>query len=446
MSDLLTPHDGPALRAALQRLQARHPIKVDLGLERIDRVCAALGRPERRLPPVIHVAGTNGKGSTCAFVRAMAEAARLRVHALTSPHLVRFVERLRLADALAQEDAVVEALLRVEAAAGDAPLSFFEAVTAAQFLLMAETPADLAVVEVGLGGRFDATNLVAPAVSVIAPVDMDHREFLGSTLAAIAGEKAGIVKPGAPAVVARQAPEAMAVIAAEAERVGAPLLAAGRAWDVLDLSGDGDGLTLRWGERRFDLSAPALPGAHQRQNAALAAAALLAWGDARIDAGALARGVTEARWPARLQRLEAGPLGAQAAARGADLWLDGAHNPHAALAVADFARALHARDGRPVTLIVGLLATKDAAGVFAALHGAANAVIVTGFASDKAAAPEALARAATGAGVPAAAAPDVTAALAQALDAPGAPPHVVIAGSLYLAGEVLGLSRDTWPE
>ncbi|MBE7220554.1 MAG: bifunctional folylpolyglutamate synthase/dihydrofolate synthase, partial [Caulobacteraceae bacterium] len=231
MADLLTPHDGAELREALARLQARHPLKVDLGLDRIDAVCAALGRPELRLPPVIHVAGTNGKGSTTAFVRAMAEAAGLAAHVLTSPHLVRFVERLRLGGTLVEEAAVVDALARVEAAAGEAPLSFFEAVTAAQFLLMAEAPADLAVVEVGLGGRFDATNLVRPAVSVIAPVDMDHREFLGDTLRAIAGEKAGIAKPGAPLVVARQKPEAMEVIAAEASRVGARLLARGDAWD-----------------------------------------------------------------------------------------------------------------------------------------------------------------------------------------------------------------------
>ena len=442
MSDLLTPHDGPELRAALTRLQARHPIKVDLGLERIDRVCAALGRPERRLPPVVHVAGTNGKGSTTAFVRAIAEAAGLRVHALTSPHLVRFVERLRLAGTLVEEAAMVDALARVEAAAGEAPLSFFEAVTAAQFLLMAEAPTDLAVVEVGLGGRYDATNLVAPAVSVIAPVDMDHREFLGDTLAQIAGEKAGIAKPGAPLVVARQAPEADAVIAAEAQRVGAPRLAAGRDWEA---ESDHGRLRLTWRGRVVDLPAPALPGAHQVANAGLACAAALALGDARITDAALAEGVAGACWPARMQLLEAGPLAAMAAARDADLWLDGGHNPHAAAAVADFARSLQARDGRPVTLIVGLLATKDARGVFAAVRGAANTVIATGFASDKAAEPPVLVAAAAQAGVEAVGSGTVEAALSAALAAPGAPPHVIIAGSLYMAGEVLGLSRETWP-
>ena len=442
MADLLTPHDGPALRAALARLQARHPVKVDLGLDRIDAVCAALGRPERRLAPVIHVAGTNGKGSTTAFVRAMAEAAGLRVHALTSPHLVRFVERLRVAGALVEEAALVDALARVEAAAGEAPLSFFEAITAAQFLLMAGTPADLAVIEVGLGGRFDATNLVRPAVSVIAPVDMDHREFLGDSLAAIAGEKAGIAKPGAPLVVARQHAEAMEVIAAEAARVGAPLLDRGGAWDVADA---GDALALRWGDRTLHLPRPSLPGAHQSANAALAAAALLAWSDARIDEGALARGVVGARWPARMQRLADGPLGALAAARGADLWLDGAHNPAAAATAAAFARDLKRADGRPVALVVGLLARKDARGVFAALCGAADALYVTGFDAEGAAAPASLAQAAEAAGLTASVCEGVASALQAALAQPGAPPHVIVMGSLYLAGEVLALSPATWP-
>ncbi len=442
MADLLTPHDGPELRAALGRLQARHPIKIDLGLERIDRVCAALGRPERRLPPVVHIAGTNGKGSTAAFVRAIAEAAGLRVHALTSPHLVRFVERLRLAGRLVDERAIVDALARVEAAAGEAPLSFFEAVTAAQFLLMADHPADLAVVEVGLGGRFDATNLVAPAVSVIAPVDMDHREFLGDTLALIAGEKAGILKPGAPAVVAHQHAEAFDVLTAEAERVGAPILAAGRDWDAWSERGR---LLVQWGEQLFDLPAPGLPGAHQVGNAGLAVAATLALDDPRIDQAALAGGVAGARWPARLQRLPAGPFADQAAARGSDLWLDGAHNPHAARAVADFARSLHARDGRPVALLVGLLARKDAAGVFAELKGAANVIAAVGFAAQGAADPQALAQVAQGAGLAVGAYPDVATALGAVLAAPGAPPHVVVMGSLYLAGEVLAASRETWP-
>ena len=443
MADLLTPHDGPELRAALVRLQARHPLKIDLGLERIDAVCAALGRPELRLPPVIHVAGTNGKGSTIAFIRAMAEAAGLRVHTLTSPHLVRFVERLRLAGTLVEEAAMVDALARVEAAAGDATLSFFEAVTAAQFLLMAEAPADLAVVEVGLGGRFDATNLVHPAVSVIAPVDMDHREFLGDTLVAIAGEKAGIAKAGAPLVVARQRPEAMAVIEAAATHVGAPLFVRGTAWDVCD---DAHGLALRWRERWSSLPHPALAGAHQGANAGLAAAALLAWGDPRIDAAALCEGVKRVRWPARMQRLEAGPLGEAARVRGADLWLDGAHNPHAAAAAAAFASGLSAADRRPTAFLVGLLARKDARGVFAALRNDADALYVVGFAAEGAASPHALAEAARAEGLSPILKADVESALAAALAAPGPAPHVIVMGSLYLAGEVLARSRQTWPQ
>ena len=446
MSDVFGAQDGPALSAALTRLQRLHPRAIDLGLSRVDRVCGALGRPERRLPPVIHVAGTNGKGSTVAFVRAAAEAAGLRVHVLTSPHLVRFVERLRLAGRLVEEPAMVDALERVEGANAGAALSFFEAVTAAQFLLMAETPADLAVVEVGLGGRHDATNLVSPAVSVIAPVALDHREFLGDTLELVAGEKAGVVKPGAPVVVAHQVEAALAQVEAQAERVGAPVFAAGRDWDAWSERGR---LLVQWNDRLLDLPPPALPGAHQVANAGLAVAALLAWDDAggpRVEEAALAAGVARARWPARMQRLTAGPLAEAAAARGSDLWLDGGHNPHAAAAVADFARTLHARDGRPVALIVGLLLTKDADGVFAALKAADARVHVTGFAAQAAATPETLAEAAARAGVIAHPHADVAQALAAALSEPGPPPHVLVAGSLHLSGEILALDRATWPQ
>lgn len=436
MSDLLRAHDR-----ALERLAGLHPKKIDLSLGRMQRLLAALGHPERRLPPVIHVAGTNGKGSTVAFLRAMAEAAGLSVHVFTSPHLVRFAERIRLAGELIGEDALAEVLERVEAANAGEPITFFEITAAAALLAFAEIPADLCIVEVGLGGRYDATNVVeGVAVSVIAPVDMDHREFLGDSLAGIAAEKAGILRPGVPAVVARQRDEALDSIESRADRIGAPLLVAGRDWDAW---AEGGRLVVQAGDRLMDLPPPDLAGAHQFANAGLAAMAARTLGHPRLDEAAIAAGLGRAVWPARLQRLSAGPLGERAKAAGADLWLDGAHNPHAAVALADFARGLKARDGRPVALIAGLLANKDAAGVFGALAGAVDRVLTVGFDAPTAASPADLAQAARAAGLQAEAFADVPNALGAALAGP--PPHVIIAGSLYLAGEVLALSPDTWP-
>jgi dihydrofolate synthase/folylpolyglutamate synthase len=436
MSDVLGAHDR-----ALERLFLLHPKKIDLSLDRVLRLCAALGDPQKRLPPVIHVAGTNGKGSTVATLRAIAEAAGLSVHVYTSPHLVRFAERIRVAGQLITDADLADLLERVEAANAGQPITFFEITAAAAFLAFAETQADLCLVEVGLGGRFDATNVVeGVAVSVIAPVDYDHREFLGDSLAGIAGEKAGILRRGVPGVVAHQREEALTAIEAESERVGAALRLAGRDWDAWAERGR---LVVQVGDRLLDLPPPGLPGAHQIGNAGLAVAAILALGDPRIDEAALARGVAEASWPARLQRLTAGPLAERAQAAGADLWLDGAHNPHAAVALADFARGLAARDGRPVVLIAGLLANKDAAGVFAALKGAVDRVLTIGFSAAAAGDPAVLAQTARDAGLDARAYPNVSAALDAALAGP--PPHVVIAGSLYLAGEVLGMSEATWP-
>ena len=436
MSDVLRPHDR-----ALERLMGLHPKKIDLSLDRMARLCAALGDPQKRLPPVVHVAGTNGKGSTVAYLRAIAEAAGLKVHVYTSPHLVRFAERIRLAGTLIGEDQLASLLERGERVNAGQPITFFEITAAAALAAFAEAPADLCLIEVGLGGRFDATNVVeGTKVSVIAPVDYDHREFLGDDLAGIAQEKAGVLRPGAPGIVAHQRPEAFDAIEAEAMRLGAPLQSAGRDWDAWMERGR---LLVQLGDRLIDLPPPGLPGAHQAGNAALAAVAALALNDPRIDEAALAAGVAGARWPARLQRLTTGPLGAKAQAAGADLWLDGAHNPHAAAALADFARALKARDGRPVTAIVGLLANKDAAGVFGALNGSVDRVLTIGFDAPTAADAGALAQAARTAGLEAEARPDVAAALDEALQ--DGSPHVLIAGSLYLAGEVLGMSEETWP-
>ncbi len=440
MSDLLLPHD-----AALERLRALHPIKIDLSLGRTLRLLDDLGRPQDRLPPVVHVAGTNGKGSTIAFLRAIAEAAGLRTHVFTSPHLVRFAERIRLAGTLISDDQLDEVILRVERVNAGQPITFFEITTVAALLAFAETPADLCVVEVGLGGRFDSTNVIDhPAVSVIAPVDIDHREYLGDSLAQIAGEKAGIIKAGRPVVSARQQAPALAVIEAEAERQRAPLILGGRDFDAHAERG---GLVFQDAERLFDLPAPSLVGAHQVDNAGVAVAAALALGDPRIGEAALAAGVSGARWPARMQRLTKGPLGRMAEARGADLWLDGGHNPHAARALAEVAAALRARDGRPVTVIIGLLQRKDAAGVFDAFRGLGARLIATGFSAELAAPPESLVAAAPG--LPVETAADPLAAVRLALHGSGAedgpPPHVILCGSLYMAGEVLALSKDTWP-
>lgn len=417
------------------RLRARHPQRIDLSLERMRALCAALGDPQNSLPPVIHVAGTNGKGSTVAFLRAMAEAAGLRVHAYTSPHLVRFNERIRLAGRLIEDEHLNAVLDRIEAVSGEATV--FESTTAAAFLAMSETPADLAVIEVGLGGVLDATNVIErPLVSVIAPVDLDHAEFLGTDLATIAGEKAGVLKAGAPGVIARQRPEAMAVIERAAAKVGAPLTVMGVDFDAWP---DMGGLAYQSTDRFLDLPAPALAGEHQFDNAGLAVAAAL---ELDLPETAIAEGLRTATWPARLQRLTAGPYGAAAKAAGAELWLDGGHNPHAGRALAAFMVARQARAPMPLALIVGMLANKDAGGFFEALRDTGAHVFTVGF-DGAAAEPAALAAVARGHGLGAMAAGSVQEAMDRAL-AWGAG-GVVICGSLYLAGEVLGASTETWP-
>ena len=429
--------------AVIQRLRAHHPTLIDLTTGRVERLLAALGHPERRLPPVIHVAGTNGKGSTVAVLRAIGEAAGLRVHAITSPHLVRFAERIRLAGTLITDPQLEDLIARVEAANADEPISFFEITTVIALQAFAETPADLCIVEVGLGGRFDATNIFdAPAVSVITPVDYDHLEMLGPELNKIAWEKAGIIKAERPVVVARQPEEAFAVIEREAEELDAPMLAMGRDMDAWEERGR---LVVQLPDRLLDLPAPSLFGAHQFENAALAVAAMLSWGDPRIDEAALATGVASAVWPARFQRLTTGPMGEMAQARGADLWLDGAHNPHGGRALAEACERLVARDRRPLALIVGQFARKDSVGFFEPLRRLGARVIATTFDSPQALSPQALAAAASQAGLVAETAPDVEEALRVALFVEGHAPHVVICGGLHFAGEVLAMSPETWP-
>jgi dihydrofolate synthase/folylpolyglutamate synthase len=429
--------------ALVRRLRALHPSLIDLSTGRIERLLDALGRPQDHLPPVIHVAGTNGKGSTTAYLRAIGEAAGLRVHVLTSPHLVRFVERIRVAGTLIAE-AELEALIdRAEAANAGGPISFFEMTTAIAIDAFARTPADLCVIEVGLGGRFDATNVFAhPAACVITPVDYDHLEMLGPELSKIAWEKAGIMRRGSPCFSARQPEEALAVIEAEAERVGAPLTLMGRDIDAFEEHGR---LRLQLQDRLLDLPAPSLLGPYQFDNAGLAAAAILAVGDPRIDEAALGRGVASAVWPARFERLTRGPLAARAAAAGADLWLDGGHNPHAGRALAEAVRQLAAKDGRPVALICGMFARKDAEGFFRPFAPLAPRVFTASFDSPNAASADDLAAAARAAGLDAAPAEGIDDALVRVLAAGGPPPHVLICGGLHFAGEALAMSPETWP-
>ena len=427
---------------AVQRLRANHPSLIDLSTGRVRRLLDALGRPETRLPPVIHVAGTNGKGSTVAYLRAIAEAAGLKVHALTSPHLVRFAERIRLAGRLISDASLEELIGVVEAANAGAEISFFEITTVLALEAFARTPADLCLIEVGLGGRFDATNVFdAPAVSVITPVDYDHLEMLGPELGKIAWEKAGIIKPGRPVVCARQLPEAEDVIEAEAEVIGAPLIMMGREFDAWEERGR---LLVQTEERLLDLPAPGLFGGHQFANAGLAVAAALAF-DPTLSDEAVSQGVAHADWPARFQRLTKGPLAELARARGADLWLDGGHNPHAGRALAESASRLVDRDPRPLALVVGMFARKDARGFFLPFAEMRPRLYVTSFESENAAPAEALAAAARAAGLEPRLAPDVTAAVQAALAQEGPPPHLLICGGLHFAGEVLAMSPQTWP-
>ena len=423
-----------------ERLRARHPQRIDLSLDRMRTLCAALGDPQHRLPPVVHVAGTNGKGSTVALIRAIAEAAGLRVHAYTSPHLVRFNERIRLAGRLIEDDALNAILDRIEAvmAATDSEATVFESTTAAAFLAMSETPADLAVIEVGLGGVLDATNVIErPLLSVIAPVDYDHAEFLGTDLAGIASEKAGVLKAGAPAVIARQREEAMAAIERRAADVHARLTVLGVDFDAWAERG---GMAFQTADLFMDLPAPVLAGAHQIDTAALAVAAAI---ELDLPEAAIAEGLRTVRWPARLQRLSAGPYGEAARAAEAELWLDGGHNPHAGRALAAFLAERQARAARPLALICGMLANKDAGGFFAALKDSHATVFTVGF-DGAAADPAALAAVARGHGLAATPAGSVGEALDLALRLGAG--RVAICGSLYLAGEVLGASQATWPD
>ena len=424
----------------LARLTALHPKRIDLSLDRVQRLLAALDHPEKELPPVIHVAGTNGKGSTVAFLRAILEAAGLRVHAYTSPHLVHFNERFRLGDVgegkLVSDAALSAALEECERANGGEPITVFEITTAAGMLLFSRHPADVLLMEVGLGGRLDATNVVdSPLVTIITRVSVDHVDFLGDSLEKIAAEKAGILKRNVPAIVASQAREALAVIERQAAKLSAPLRVAGEDWTATEERGrlvyqDDDGL--------LDLPAPKLYGRHQFENAGLAIAALRAIKAFRIPPAAFEAGMVKADWPARLHRLAAGAL-VDLIPPGSELWLDGGHNPDGGRAVAAALADLEERVSRPLVLIVGMLATKDCAGFLGNFTGLARrmiAVPVPG--AEKGMTAEAVAAAARAIGLPATSRDSLTEALeaARKMDL-DPPPRILITGSLYLAGEVL---------
>ena len=413
--------------AILQRMMALHPKIIDLTLDRVERLLARLDHPERRLPPVIHVAGTNGKGSTQAMIRAGLEAAGKTVHAYTSPHLARFHERIRVAGDLISEPALAAILDECVTVNGPDPITFFEITTVAAFLAFARTPADFTLLEVGLGGRLDATNVIdKPRLTIITPVSIDHQQYLGETLAEIAGEKAGILKRGVPCVVGPQTVEGLTVIEARAARLGAPLLACGQHWHVLEDRGrmvfqDESGL--------LDLPLPNLPGPHQIQNAGAALAALrhLGFGAEICEAA-----VTRAEWPARMQRLRQGPL--VALAPQVELWLDGGHNPAGGEALA---ATLARMPERPTHLICGMLNTKDVGGYLRPLAAQAQSLTAVSIPGEPNTLPAETTRdAAAAAGLPATTAPSVAEALA-AIAAQDPVARVLICGSLYLAGQVL---------
>jgi dihydrofolate synthase/folylpolyglutamate synthase len=435
--------------ALIARFLALHPKTIDLSLGRIERLLEALGHPERRLPPVIHVAGTNGKGSTIAFMRAILESAGLAVHVYTSPHLVRFHERIRLGridgGRFVDEERLVEVLRRCEAANAGAPITVFEITTAAALVLFAEHPADVLLLEVGLGGRCDATNVIAaPAAAVVTAIGLDHAEYLGDTLEAVATEKAGIFKRGCPAVIALQDyPEAENVLQSRAERLGArPIRVGGQHFHVREEGGrlvyeDDDGL--------LDLPRPRLAGRHQITNAGTAIAALRAAGYGTFELSAYEQGMLRAEWPGRMQRLTRGRLPGLAP-DGAELWLDGGHNPDGARVLAAAMADLGERSDAPLVLVAGMLGTKDAEGFFRHFVGLAREVIAIPIPTQMAARPpEEIAAIAARVGLTASIQPSVEAALSS-LNAYvwDRPPRILVCGSLYLAGEILR-SNGTLP-
>jgi dihydrofolate synthase/folylpolyglutamate synthase len=438
--------NGPAAQPSrpfddiIARLSALHPQRIDLGLDRMHRLLAQLGHPERKLAPVIHVAGTNGKGSTVAYLRAILEAAGLRVHVYTSPHLVRINECFRLSRAgggvLVGDEELRGALEHLERVNAGQPITIFEIETAVAFYLFGQHPADVVLLEVGLGGRLDATNVIeAPLATVITPISMDHTEFLGDTLMAIAREKAGIIKRGVPVICAPQSPEATAVIEQQARHLRAPVHAAGQQWHV---SVERGRLVYQDDHGLMDLAAPRLFGRHQFDNAGLAIATLRAIESLKVEPSAFETGIVHAEWPARMQRLASGAL-IEHAPKASEIWLDGGHNAEGGRVAAAALGDLEERVSRPLVLIVGMMANKDAKAFLSNFAGLTRHIIAVPIPDREGAMPpDRLADATRQIGMRVETAANVEAALGSlARLAYEVPPRILITGSLYLAGHVL---------
>ena len=427
--------DSAALVALLEDIEKLHPKKIDLGLERIERVLKKLGNPHQSLPPTVHIAGTNGKGSTVALLRAMAEAQGLKTHVYTSPHLVSFTERIILAGESISEPKLINVLERVLAANDGKMLSFFEATTAAAFLAFSQTAADLLILEVGLGGLYDATNVLdRPAAVGITPIDYDHAEFLGRDLAQIAREKAGILKRHTPAFSAEQSDLVRAVLESESQKARCELKFGNEHFRAYAQQGR---LVFEDDDELLDLPLPALRGSHQIQNAGLAIALAKSL---MIDGEAISKGLQQAKWPARLQSLIEGKLARIAKKTDAELWLDGGHNPHAGRALASGLAELDATHSRPLILITGMLGNKDAAGFLDAFDGLAQTLIAVPITGHAGLMPETLADIAKGRGMNSFTDETLVDAVERACSMKTkVPPRILICGSLYLAGQALAL-------
>jgi dihydrofolate synthase / folylpolyglutamate synthase len=434
----------------LAEMMLLHPKLIDLSLGRVERLLGKLGHPEKKLAPVVHIAGTNGKGSVTAFLKAIIEASGKRVHVYTSPHLVRFHERISLAgaDGISRplsEASLVDVLMRVRAVNDGDDITQFEITTAAAFLAFSETPADIVLLEVGLGGRLDATNVIAqPALTVITPISMDHAEKLGPTLEKIAGEKAGILKRGATGIVSQQPGEVLDVIEARAKKVGAPIVVWGQDFDAYEQSGR---LVVQLNEELLDLPLPALAGRHQIVNAGTAVAAAVKLGrkipSLGINERAIEVGLRTVEWPARMQRLTSGPL-PEILGPDAELWLDGGHNPAAGDMLADTLATFEEKSPKPVFLVVGMMGQKDALGFLAPFRGLVRSVYTVPIpgAHEAPHSQEKLAEVAQSAGLQAADRAGIVDALRTIASLPKGPKRVLICGSLYLAGHVLTLQEQ----
>lgn len=438
---------GQSSDIILERFARLHPKEIDLSLDRVLRLLDTLGNPHKQLKGVVHVAGTNGKGSTVAHMRSMLEAADKRVHMFTSPHLVRFHERIVLGGPGGgreiSESALCDALLRVEAANAGAPITFFEITTVAAFLVFAEQPADFVLLETGLGGRLDATNVIdQPALTVITPISRDHERFLGADLSGIAFEKAGILKKGVPCIVSRQEPAVFDVIEKRARELDAPLITQGQEWDAFEQHGR---LVFQTDTSLLDLPLPRLAGRHQMDNAGTALAAIRALAGQTVSTNALAKGLKSAHWPARLQNLTDSTLSAHVP-EGSEIWLDGGHNEAAAKILAHAMAEMEERKPLPLHLVCGMMAGKDAAAFFrqfSTLAGWAGIIPIPG--QENACEPHELAAIAKDAGLEAEAMPGLIAALEASKNPSGQPARILICGSLYLAGEILAMLEKESP-